>query len=201
MSGNSPFMIMALPRSRTAWTSHFLTYGEARCGHDVGVECGSIGEFLGNFQSGFLSGSCETGAMIAWKIIKKEIPSMKFVVVRRPTHEVWSSLTRWGIAGDERQLVEKAGMLSAISASPGAVTIDWLQLNDPSICRRLFEHCLGIEMDVWHYQQLANVNIQINMPERIERLKVNQPRLLALKEEVIARNRQIGGGPQCLGLQ
>ena len=59
-----PFLVFGLPRSRTAWLSHFLAPSPGAVGHDTGIDCKSISDFIGQFYGrDRLAGTCETGAI------------------------------------------------------------------------------------------------------------------------------------------
>jgi len=57
MSNN--FLVLGLPRSRTAWLSNFLTYGDVTCTHEGLNGCTTLKEYKAKFRSG--SGDSNTG--------------------------------------------------------------------------------------------------------------------------------------------
>jgi len=202
---STPFLVLALPRSRTAWLSHFLTYGPKVCEHDYIINCTSIEEFLLAFRQG-LAGSVETGAMLGWKIIRQRMPTAKIVLIRRDYQEAARSLAKACEAAGVvlpvpyDELATRDSLLDAISQMPGVHQLRYEQLSDEASCRWLFEHCLELPFDQEHWQRLASTNIQIDMRSRIELLVHRQPQLAALRAEVIAASANVSGGASWLGL-
>src|SRR5258706_14140274 len=143
---SEPFIILTLPRSRSAWLAHFLSYPPATCGHDVAVSCESISDFLCQFDCG-MSGTVETGAVVAWRLIRHRLPKAKIVTIRRPIGEVRTSLAKLGIYPVEGELESRSAMLDMLSVEPSVHSLDFRDLDDPDCCGRLFEHCLEMEFD------------------------------------------------------
>ena len=159
------FLVLGLPRSRTAWLSKFLTYREWYCGHEELRHMRS----LDDVRTWFLqpcTGSAETIAAPFWRLID---PATKLVIVRRDPGEVIESLMRLPGLSFERELLEaqiakldrKLGQITA--RFPGALSIEFEALNEESVCARVFEHCLPYAHDHEHWNALAMVNVQCNM--------------------------------------
>ena len=55
------FMILGLPRSRTAWLANFMTYNDFFCMHEGMRGCKTVDEYLKQFTSGV--GDSTTAAM------------------------------------------------------------------------------------------------------------------------------------------
>lgn len=185
------FLILSLPRSRSAWMAHFLSYGRRNVGHDLATYCGSIQEFLDNFSN--VKGSCETGGMLAWKIIKQRLPTTKLIVVKRELKDVISSLERFGLQVDVAEMQARDVMLDRISSMEGTHTIWFDMLQDPTVCSWLFEYCLEEPFDSEWYSQLASLNIQIDMQAKLNQLYADREKLTALKSEIIAESKLLGG--------
>jgi hypothetical protein len=179
-----PFIILALPRSRTAWLSHFLSYPPKRCGHDIGADSSSVKDFLIRLSQ--LDGTVETGAVIGWKLIRRLIPQATIIVIKRPISEIRESLARFGIKPIKGELETRRAMLDECAASPGVTSFDFDELNDPLVCRWIFETCLGFWLEPKWYRKLSHANIQIDVPERIRKLIEGSGRLEAFKAEVAA---------------
>ena len=79
----APFIVYALPRSRTKWLSRFLTYGGWTCWHDVAVGMRSMAD-VDRFFARPNTGTAETGAAPGWMLLAQRFPDMRVVVVRRP---------------------------------------------------------------------------------------------------------------------
>ena len=193
---NPQFIVLSLPRSRSAWMAHFLRYGGTRVGHDLIPQCSSIAEFRARLAP--LAGTCETGAVLGWKLIKSELPSAKLVVVKRDPLEVAGSLAKFGIEPDLDELVRRWVMLDIVSDLPGTLTIPYHALRTPEACKALFEFCLDFPFDWDWWSNLHTLRIEIDMAKRLELLAQNSPALEAFKAEVAARSAGLSKGLSCL---
>lgn len=193
-----PFIVMALPRSRTAWMSKFLSYPPRSCAHDLVLECSSIQEYLEAL--GRFDGTIETGAMLGWRVLRKRMPLARIAVVRREKKEVLASLAKFGINWAEPEMNVRDDLLASIAQAPGVLSLRYEELNTREGCKALFEHCLEIPFDSEWWEAAQNLNIQIDMRARLEEIASKQHQLLAFREEIRLENEKIDGGLSCLGL-
>lgn len=184
----APFIILSLPRSRSAWLAHFLRYAGTVVTHDLATECSSISEFKAKLR--LVDGTTETGAVLGWRLIRAELPEAKLVVIRRDFREVGASLSRW-VDPPWEDLVQRAVMLDAVSDLPGVLSIEYPALEDPMVCKMLFEHCLDLPFDWGWWGQLQSTNIQVDMGARLRHLATNHQKLEAFKQEVAQRTRSL----------
>lgn len=181
-----PFIVFSLPRSRSAWMAHFLADQDMFVGHDVGIECKSVSDFAGRFKSG-LDGSCETGSMFAWNLLAKEIPGIKFVVIRRERRAVAASLARFGLAGLEAELEARDRALDEIEVQPNSFRVDFEELRGPEAAQGILAHVAPErKFSVTNWAELNAINIQVKMDERLARLVQNSPQIEAMKSEARA---------------
>lgn len=199
---SSPFIIFSLPRSRSKWTSEWLKSSGLPVGHDLGIDCESVNQFLGHFAQG-LAGTCETGAMFAWKLLRYYMPEARFVTIHRPRTEVLDSLARFGFRDLEQEMERREAMLQVISQQPGTLNLRFWELDDPKICEGLWQHCLGPgpEFCLDNWLGFHRTNIQVDMGDRIMRLAYNHRAIEALKAEVLAQQRALPRGSLCGNLQ
>lgn len=190
------FVVLSLPRSRSAWCKHFLSYGGEQVGHDVATRCGSVAEFKEALEP--LAGTCETGAVLGWRLIREELPGVRLVVIRRDPVEVFQSLLRFGIEADLDDLVRKWVLLDVVAALPGVLTIQYPALGDPQVCKALFEFTLDLPFDWQWWEDYNRTNIQVDMGSRLQELIQNRPRIEAFKAEVAARTGLLERAGQCL---
>lgn len=177
----TPFVCFSLPRSRSTWLSVFLSRPGRLVGHDIGVTCASPAEFSMHLQHDLI-GTCETGAAFAWRLIKRIVPDVRFVVVKRDPAEVQRSLARFGLADPD--LEQRAELLDEISAQHGTLTVSFESLTRQASCAELYEHCLHAQMDPHWWAALDPINIQVDMARQLERLHVNRFQIESLKAEV-----------------
>ncbi len=179
------FIILALPRSRTAWLQKFLSYGGHEVGHDIAIGCSSMAEFIHKFDQ--LSGTIETGAVIAWRTIRALLPEVQIIVIKRPVEAIIQSFKSHGISSEllEKELIERAVMLNHVSAQAGVITLSFDELSDKVKCNLLFEGCTNMEYDPDWWNELKDENIQIDIWERIQSLMENRAKTEALKRDAI----------------
>lgn len=186
------FIVLSLPRSRSAWLRYYLGYPGLRpVGHDLAARCGSLAEFRAGLEE--LAGTCETGAVLGWRVLREEFPDARLAVVRRPVEQVRESLARFGVDMGQ-DLDEKAALLDEVARESGVLVTSFAGLRSPETCRGLFEHCtqLPFDYDWWRYWH--GVNVQVDMPRRMEMLVANVAKTQALRREVAAR---LKGLPSC----
>jgi hypothetical protein len=185
------FLILSLPRSRSAWLAHYLSYPLARppqyVGHDILAECSDVQTFLNSYSHG-MWGSCETGGAMLWEIVRQEMPECRIVLVRRPMIEVYRSLAAKGVIVDLSMLAELDQHLNQASLDPSIVSVPYAALSDRGIGKWIFEYCLELDWDELWWQQMVATNIQVDMPEWIKRLNGKRESFLALISDVNRRS-------------
>lgn len=181
------FLILALPRSRTAWLAHYLSYPLARplqpVGHDIMRGCDSVEKFLGSYKNG-MWGTCETGGTGIWRIVRQEMPECKIVLIRRPIIESHRSLLNAGFAGNLTVLAEQDVMLDAASTDPEIVSIPYNMLSEPFIGKWLFESLLELEADFDWWIKMVNTNVQMSIHDVMPHLDEYAMNLTKLSEEI-----------------
>jgi len=108
-------------------------------------------------------GSVEIGGMIGWQIIRKEMPHLKTVVLRRPLQEVYQSVLNLGYQAHLTNLAELNTMLDVIAEQPNVYSINSSDLDAPVVGKWLFEYLLELEFDFDWWYQLSQTNIQVNL--------------------------------------
>ena len=171
-------VVLALPPSRTAWLSRFLTYRDWTCGHEELPKMRSLADvtaYLGKPRHG----TAETAAMAGWRLLSNLAPDARIVVVRRPLNEVVDSLmaTR-GVQFDRPALTKiiEAGnrKLDQIEARLPCLSVQFVDLARESTCKAVFEYCLPYPHDHAHWRRLAGTNVQIDVPALFARAVFDQ---------------------------
>src|SRR5664279_2954834 len=90
-----PFVVLAMPRSRSYWLSRFLSAGGWHCGHDELRHMRSLDD-VRSWLAQPLTGTVETAAGPFWRLLMDLAPDARVVVLRRPVAEVVDSLVRLG---------------------------------------------------------------------------------------------------------
>ncbi len=175
-----PFVVFSLPRSRSAWLSQFLTYGEWVCGHEELRHMRSIDDVQAWFSQPNI-GTAETAGAPWWRLLDKFAPNARVLVVRRPRDEVAESLlkiagTQFDRAGLDALLLKLDRSLDQIEARlPNVLSVSFDSLNEEDTCAAVFEHCLQQPHDLDHYARMAPVNIQINLPAMMRHYNAYAP--------------------------
>lgn len=169
---DSPFVIFALPRSRTTWLSQFLSYGGWHCGHEESRHFRSLDD-LKNWLSQPMTGSAETAAAPFWRMLPKYRPDAKVVVVRRPVEDVVESLLRLDMHGSAqfdrdtltRHMTRLDGKLGQIERRlPNVLSVQFPELGNEATAARVFEHCLPFAFVPSWWRKWRHVNVQCSMP-------------------------------------
>ena len=187
------FVILGLPRSRTAWLAQFLSYGDWHCGHDELRHMRSLDDARAWFSQGS-TGTVETAAAPWWRLLDSIAPGVKVVTIRRPVAEVIASLTR--LAGYDIDVLTRAMVwldrkLDQIEARvPGVISARYSDLADEATCAAIFEHCLPYSHDAAHWRSWDAVNVQINFNAMLRYCEAYKPALDKLS--LVAKHRTIG---------
>lgn len=165
-----PFVVFSLPRSRSAWLSKFLSYDPWICGHDESRHWRDLEDVKSWFMQPFI-GTVEIEAMYFWRLLPRVAPGARIVTVRRPVPEVVESLLRLEIGDGGPQLMRLVRQMDAkldqIEARTGALRVEFADLGSEATCRRLFGHCLGLELDLAWWKHWQAINVQVDIHARL----------------------------------
>ena len=181
----APFLILALPRSRTAWLSRFLTYGDWVCGHEELRHMRSLDDVRAWFAQPCI-GTAETAAAPWWRMIDRFAPDARILIVRRHPGEVVESLlripgTRFDRATLEPIIAKLDRKLNQIERRvPRVLSVPFDDLASEGTCAAVFEHCLPYRHDTAHWRRVAPVNIQIDMRALMRYFEAYVPALTKL---------------------
>lgn len=156
------YLVLSLPRSRSAWLARFLSYGEWHCGHEQLRHMRSLDDIKA-WESQDCTGSAETAAAPFWRLIEAQ----RIVVVRRPVNEVVESLLalpgiEWNRAALHALIAYHDRKLDQIEARVPCLSVRYDELNEEN-CARIFEYCLPYAHDHEHWARWNAVNVQCNM--------------------------------------
>lgn len=172
------FVVFALPRSRTAWTARFLTYGDWQCGHDEIRHCRSLDD-VRSWLAQPCTGTVETACAPFWRLLP---PGVRVATIRRPIAAVVASLARTGLVFDPgvmgALLWRHERKLDQIEARlPNVLRLTFDDLADEAMCARLFEHCLGLPHDPAWWAAASAVNIQASVPHMLRYFTAYAPQI------------------------
>ncbi len=160
------FIILALPRSRSYWLSKFLSYPPYRCAHDLILRSDSLKHLITNLTS--VTGSVELGLGVAWPLLFNLLPETKVIVIRRHLNDIYRSLHRLGLYIPIEELEMRDKALEHCSQHPKVKSYSFEDLDNPEICKEIFEYCLNCNWNQAWYRAYAGINIQLNVPKRMQ---------------------------------
>ena len=165
------FFILGHPRSRTAWLSTFMTYGDCFCLHEAYVHAEGIDNLSDTFKlfTAFdFVGTADSGLAFYADQLLKEFPNARYVVIDRPVQDCADSLDRiypkviattWPVSG-----------LAKIMARPETMVVKFHEL-DIRKCLEIHTFCTWQEPYTHSFaflkrlEDLDRFNIQI-IPEK-----------------------------------
>lgn len=180
-----PFVIFALPRSRTYWLSKFLSYGGWNCSHEELRHMRSP-EDIRVWTTLEAVGTAETAAAPFWRTLQRIAPETRVVVVRRSMKDVMLSLTSirgmdWNVPVLWKEVRRLHLKLNQIAARwPGALSVTFDELKTEAGCARVFEHCLGLPHDPAWWAAMAPLNLQCDFLALIRYMEAYRPQLTKL---------------------
>lgn len=163
----TPFIIYALPRSRTAWLSCFLSYGPWRVAHELPTIAETISGVTRYFGQKYV-GAVDTGAIVGADSIRKLVPDIREAVVFRDYQDSAASLRRMGFSGDiEQSLSAQELKLLDLACRADVLAIKFGDLDNEATCKGLFEYCLQMPFDREWWLRWRALNIQIDAKKLI----------------------------------
>lgn len=156
------FFICALPRSRTAWLSVFLTHGDSFCFHEPAVGMTDFGQFRSLFESTGRSvvGTSDCGNVWIADGLAREFPESRFVVVRNDIDKIRKSLEEMGLP-DHGMLEKSAIMLDYTVRTHSHISLEADDLSNPGTVKMLCDY-VGAPFDQARFDLLTTLNVQVN---------------------------------------
>jgi hypothetical protein len=176
----APFVIFALPRSRTYWLSCFLSYGDWQCGHDEIRHCRSLDD-VRSWLGQPCTGTVETAGAPFWRLLSWYQPDVRVATIRRPIDEVLQSAANTGVMFNAtlprimQRLDRKLDQIE--QRMPGVKSFAYDDLRTEAACAELFEHCLPYPHDPAWWQRLDPLNLQINLHHVMRYFAAHRPQL------------------------
>jgi hypothetical protein len=183
-----PFIVLALPRSRTAWLAKYLNYGDWTCGHEEIRHLRSMDDAR-SWLSQDCVGAAETSGAAWWRLLLKYRPDARVLVVRRPVDECLESLMRLDLRGigifDRDQVLKSLKSLDANLNQverrfQNVLSVRYDDLALEETCARVFEFCLPYRHDPDWFNLFSPLKIECNMPALLRHMRAFAPQMLAL---------------------
>lgn len=173
------FLIVSLPRSRTAWLANFLTYGQSFCYHEGLLGCSNIEQFKKRLESTGteISGNSDCGNVFFLDRIKELIPDIRIVVIKRDLEEVMSSLDAMGDQfGYRETVVAAAELIDKSQHYHSALTIDFNDIGEDA-CKIIWEYCTGSVFNRNRWEMLDGINMEIDTHKKLKSMRDNQDQI------------------------
>jgi hypothetical protein len=152
------FLILGLPRSRTAWLANFLTYDGLFCYHEGTNGCRSLEEYKNKLTPG--RGDSNTG--LGLFDVKRLFSDFNIVVIdSEPEKAIQFSKDVFGVMVEEQILMLKEN-LDAIDG----LHISLEEINDN--LREIWEYVTDIPFHEERAELLKTFNIQSQHPENMD---------------------------------
>lgn len=172
MTPRKPFLIFALPRSRTAWMAAFLSHERTLCHHEPSATFETPLDLWALLQEPI--GICDSMMTLLWRDALRFRPDARVVTVRRPLEDVLASAAATGVSGPRTEHnIRRIAEELALVEENADLTLAYDELATEEGCRRLFEFCLDRPFDVEWWQSLANRNIQCDISRRRREVELN----------------------------
>lgn len=189
MNAASPFIVFALPRSRTFWLSKFLARDGWQCGHDEIRHMRGFDDVT-SFFSQPMTGTVETAGAPWWRLLPEFAPDIRIATIRRDPAEVIDSLRRQGFSGMERLIRSYDKALDQIETRmAGVVRVDYPELNERA--EELFEFCTGMPCPEGWLDAVAPLNLQCDIFGMVRYARAFGPQMTKFAK--MAMHRTIAG--------
>ena len=160
------FLILGLPRSRTAWLANLFTRGDSLCHHELsnrGLDAKGMAEVMS--AGAKYVGNSDCGAALKAKELLELMPSLRVVIVERDQDSVLESFAKVsGKTVEELPLDEFVDRtLEALEELKGlALVVNFKDLDKSEVVEKIWHHCLGgVEFPKEQFEVLRSLNVQM----------------------------------------
>jgi hypothetical protein len=183
----NPFFIFALPRSRTAWLSVFLTSTHSFCYHEALCQCNRIAhlkQLLLRAETP-AAGNSDSGNIIFRETILENFPDARIVIVLRDPKAVHKSLALAGVEMDEDAVdgFYKDLLVLAKEYEDSALVVDYRDLDNLDTLATIWEFCVGDVEPFNPYRAHALLQLNIQVDDLAQSFTDAAPNIAALLKE------------------
>jgi len=148
------FLVLGLPRSRTAWLANFLTYSDIICTHEGLNGCNNINEYLDKFKP--KSGDSNTGLMMF--DFERYFRDFKIIIIDNTVDSAVEFSKRY-YHHDSTELMTIAQR--RLSKTEG-LHVPFKSINDN--LEKIWDYVSGEQFDERRAKFLINLDVQIRDP-------------------------------------
>ena len=158
----TPFVALSLPRSRSFWTSRFLSDDARPCAHDPARFFSSRDDVIRYFAKDS-SAAADTGLGLIWSDLAPLLrQDLRVAVLHRPCSQVMKSLVKVGIPNLPSVRSRLSTMARVLVRVRGAhFHVQDLDTEDGA--KRLFEFCTARPFDAERWRALRRLNLQCDI--------------------------------------
>lgn len=161
MELGQPFFIFGLPRSRTAWASAFMSYGQWPCHHELEAKCDSLAQFME------VIGGDGNSSTALWRFLPELLerwPNLRYAWLDRASQNIARSCKRKGHAWYDAILCERTRSEAQELGALDQIVLDVEELNHET-CLRLWGHLRPKEHFPMKAMNLLRMNVQLTHAE------------------------------------
>jgi hypothetical protein len=159
MKNKRNFIVLSLPRSRTAWLSLYLTLAGLPCEHELIAKSDSFESAINKIKAEGI-GCCDTAQVFKLKELKDEL-NPKILVIKRNVKDVIDSLSKIGITGIDEFLIKQSELLDQASMDEGTLTVRYEDID--SRIEEIYSYLSGeLEFNQEIYKKVKDYNIKFN---------------------------------------
>lgn len=182
-------IMLALPRSRSAWMAEFLRPMCVSSMHNPLQQCASIAELGTKIDAQppgrvFVS---DVAGLFFFDQLLARFPGAQYLVVHRAASEVEHSMQKLGIAPPlnirkaERQLLDIA---AHIRPHHWAMTGTFFELHSPQILMAIAKFATGHAVEPRYLHRMMERNVQVSIADQIARTDMQKQRVLFSKAKI-----------------
>jgi hypothetical protein len=163
------FLILGLPRSRTAWLANLFTRGDSLCYHELSgrrSSAAAMAEELLSSKARFV-GNSDSGSVQYATELKRLIPELRVVLVRRKWEDALDAFIKV-LGCDEEgplaKLANFAGLDHTLDLlAHDALNVKYEDLAQQEVIESIWHYCLGdsVEFPQAQYDILQSLNVQM----------------------------------------
>lgn len=162
------FLIVGLPRSRTAWLAAFLTDGLVTCHHELIRDCQSTAEYIQKFKGTHapVVGDSDCCIPFFYSKVRAILPPHRICFVKRDESAARESAQQFTsehnipeVEGRWEKCVELFNLMR--EANPAAPTYNFEDLDDPGTMKALTEYCTGFEFNRERFDIFNTLRVNI----------------------------------------
>lgn len=162
----SPFLILGLPRSGTAWASSLFTVGPAFCFHELSREFETAPEIAGQMFAtpATLVGNSDSGAVLLFRSLVPRLPGARMIYIRRPKLEARAAFVK--VSGLPEKLC--AGpfdtfdkLLDEYTVEFPGLTVKFEELFSEDSARAMWRHLAGeSSFPQTHWRKMRTLRVE-----------------------------------------